>query len=247
MRRVAWHGAVAVVLTVLTQVGGLAWLLALRSRWRLPAFVAIYTAFTVAALWLAPLAGRVPLTCGGDGPLRVQGWFFCAANRNYVVPELAAVLSDVADGVDDAFPGTQTLVLDAGFPFLTGFPLIPHLSHDDGRKADIAFYYADADGYLPGRTRSPVGYFAFTPGPSTCPPAFPTLRWSLPVLQPLWPDWQPDDARMRAVLNLLMADDRVGKVLLEPHLQDRFGVSGGKVRFQGCRAARHDDHIHVQL
>ena len=245
--RIAGHGAIVIVLTLLSQLGGIAWLLSLLTRWRITAFVGIYAALTVLALWLAPLTGRVPLSCGGDGPLRVQGWVYCALNRNYVTPTLADVLTDLAQDMDRSFPGTQTLVLDAGFPFVTGFPLMPHLSHDDGRKADIAFYYADGDRYLPGRTRSPVGYFAFTDGPTDCPPAFPTLRWSFPALQTLWPDWTPEPARMTEALKLLIADDRVGKILLEPHLQDRFGVAGGKVRFQGCRAARHDDHIHIQL
>ena len=172
MRRVAWHGAIAVALTVMTQVGGLAWLLALRSRWRLPAFVAIYTAFTVAALWLAPLAGRMPLTCGGDGPLRVQGSSSAPRTGTTSCPNWRPSCPTLRAGWTTPSPA-RTLVLDAGFPVLTGFPLIPHLSHEDGRKADIAFYYADADGYLPGRTRSPVGYFAFTPGPSNCPPGVP--------------------------------------------------------------------------
>ena len=39
-----------------------------------------------------------------------------------------------------------------------------------------------------------------------------------------------------------------GKILLEPHLAHRLGVEGRpNIRFQGCRAARHDDHIHVQI
>ena len=43
------------------------------------------------------------------------------------------------------------------------------------------------------------------------------------------------------------AQDGVGKVFVEPHLAQRLNVSGSVIRFQGCRAARHDDHIHVQL
>jgi hypothetical protein len=44
------------------------------------------------------------------------------------------------------------------------------------------------------------------------------------------------------------ADDlAVDRIFIEPHLAQRLGVSSPLVRFQGCRAARHDDHIHVQL
>ncbi|CTQ31502.1 hypothetical protein [Jannaschia rubra] len=60
-------------------------------------------------------------------------------------------------------------------------------------------------------------------------------------------DLRLDVPRTRAALDLLAAVARIGKVFREPHLRDRLGVSDPKLRFQGCRAARHDDHIHLQL
>jgi len=39
----------------------------------------------------------------------------------------------------------------------------------------------------------------------------------------------------------------VAKILLEPHMVKRLGVASPLIRFQGCRAARHDDHIHVEV
>jgi hypothetical protein len=138
-------------------------------------------------------------------------------------------------------------VLDANFPFLDGFPLLPHLSHDDGEKADLAFYYAGETGYLKGATRSPIGYFAFEQGPTNCSKTWPTLRWDFEALQPLWHDYGIDEDRNRSVLEVLVEDDRVGKVFVEPHLVERLGAAHPKIRFQGCRAARHDDHIHFQL
>ena len=39
----------------------------------------------------------------------------------------------------------------------------------------------------------------------------------------------------------------IGKDFIEPHLAKRLGATTSKIRFQGCKAARHDDHIHVQL
>jgi len=177
----------------------------------------------------------------------MQSWVYCALNRNYVTPEMAGLLQDAAGTADRAYPGTVTQVLDANFPFLAGFPLLPHLSHDDGRKADLAFYYADAKGYAPGVSRSPIGYFAFEQGPTDCSGNWLTLRWDLGALQPLWRDLEFDAARTRHLLQVLAADGRVGKIFLEPHLQDRLGVRSVKLRFQGCRAARHDDHIHLQF
>ena len=236
-----------VLLTVLTQIGGLALLVSLLFKKRLIAFICIYSAMAVLATWVAPLSGRTALKCWGGGALQVQSWFYCATNRNYVSTELEKVLTDAADVVDRAYPGTKTLVLDANFPFITGFPLLPHLSHDDGDKADLAFYYKDSDGYRGGETRSPVGYFAFEDGTTECPSDWPSLRWNFRSLQWLWPEYLIESNRTRVLISTLVADRRVGKVLLKPHLKSSLGLKAGKIRFQGCRAARHDDHIHVQL
>lgn len=240
---------IVVVLTVLTQVGGLAWAVAalVRMRWRLPVFVAGYAVLWVGAVALAPLAGRVPLPCHG-APLRMQSPAYCLMLRHFVTPELAVVARDAATAVDRAYPGTVTLALDGSFPFLSGMPLLPHLSHDDGRKLDLAFYYK-ADGvYRPGATRSPIAYFAFeTLDQPTCPPAFPTLRWDLGWLQPLWPDRPLEPQHTAALLRTVLDDPRIGRVFVEPQLAAALAVTGARLGFQGCRAARHDDHIHIQL
>lgn len=247
MVRIVLRLAVFGFLTLLTQIGGLAYLLALPVKRRLLAFTLLYLGLTVAATWIAPLTGRIALSCWQDGPLQVQSWFYCATNRNYVSTELAEVLRDTSQTVDRAYPGTETLVLDAGFPFLTGFPLLPHLSHDDGEKADLAFYYKGESGYLAGQTRSPVGYFAFEDGPTDCPKVWPTLRWNVRPLQPYWANYTIEPERTRHLLTTLADDSRVGKILLEPHLKSTLALTSEKIRFQGCRAARHDDNIHLQL
>lgn len=241
------HAVLFLGLTPLTQIGGLAWVIAVFFKRRLLAFVSIYAALTVAAVWLAPVFGRVALNCLDNGPLQVQSWMYCALNRNYVAPELANILRETAGEMEMRFPGARTLVLDANFPFVEGFPLLPHLSHDDGGKVDLAFFYRDESGYLPGATRSPIGYFAFEQGPSDCPRNWPTLRWNLNGLQPFWRNYALDAERNTALLQILSGDARVGKIFLEPHLVQTLGVSHPSIRFQGCRAARHDDHIHVQL
>jgi len=247
MFRVLFHISVVVLLTILTQIGGLAWAISLLFRRRLASFLLVYVILTAATIWIAPIFGRVALSCFDEGPLQVQSWTYCALNRNYVSPDLKAVLIQTAEEMNRRFPETETLVLDANFPFFDGFPLLPHLSHDDGDKVDLAFYYQDASGYLPGATRSPVGYFAFEDGPTGCARRWPTLRWNLGKLQPLWRDYALDMARNRAVLQILAADDQVGKIFLEPHLVRTLETAHPKIRFQGCRAARHDDHIHLQL
>lgn len=133
------------------------------------------------------------------------------------------------------------------FRFFKGFPLLPHLSHDDGEKADLAFFYRGETVYLHGAVRSPIGYFAFEDGATNCTKRWPTLRWDFEVLQPLWKDHALEPDRTRAVLQIRALDEHVGSILIEPHLVDTFGASDDKIRFQGCRAARHDDHIDMQL
>lgn len=247
MLRVALHLTLITGLTILTQVGGLAWALALFVKRRVLAFTLIYAAFWVGAVTLAPLAGRVPLPCTGE-PLRLQSPAYCLMLRHFVTPDLAAVAEDAAEAVAAAYPGTITLALDGSFPFLDGMPLLPHLSHDDGEKLDFAFYYAEDSRYLPGQTRSPIGYWAFeTLHIQNCPPAFPTLRWDLAWLQPLLPDRPLEPERTRTLLQTLLDDPRVGRIFVEPPLAQHLGVQGPSLGFQGCRAARHDDHIHIQL
>jgi len=245
--RTLFHSAIFIFLTAVSQIGGIAWVLALFFKRRVLVFASAYVALSVSALWIAPMFGRVPLPCVSGDALQMQSKMYCALNRQYVVPELKDVLTDYAADMEAAFPGTRTRVLDGNFPYLAGFPLLPHLSHNDGRKVDLAFYYQNEEGYLPAVTRSPIGYFAFEDGPTACPDVGLTLRWNMAWLQNLWPDYTPEPDRMKKRLELLTADSRVGKVFIEPHLTQSYGVTSDKIRFQGCRAARHDDHIHFQL
>lgn len=141
--------------------------------------------------------------------------------------------------------------------FGDGFPLLPHLSLDDGSKLDIAFYYRDEKGKpVNGAARSPVGYFAFEePAPATLLPCAErddllTLRWNMRFLQGVFPAWMLDEARTGSALRWLALEGPeigVERIFIEPHLAERLGVSHQNVRFQGCRAARHDDHIHFQV
>ena len=247
MMRVVGHSVMIVFLTIVTQIGGLAWAIGLFFRQTLIAFTLAYATLTIAAVWTAPIFGRVALNCFDHGSLQVQSPLYCALNRNYVTPDLRDVLFETAEAIDLQFPGTQTLILDASFPFLDGFPMLPHRSHDDGEKVDLAFFYRDETDYRPGMTRSPIGYFAFEQGPTDCQPKWPTLRWDLDFLQPLWPRYTLDEPRNRLLLERLARDPRIGKIFVEPHLVRSLRATHPKIRFQGCQAARHDDHIHIQL
>ena len=238
------HVLAAIVLTALTQVGGVAWLLALVARgtggFRLirftGAFVVLYLGFSAVAASLAPGFGRVALPCGEGG---VQPVVLCAMNRHYADP----ALRDMAVSLVRDVPGTR--LLDAGFP-LPGMPLLPHLSHHDGRKLDIALPFEGGAAF--------TGYWQFAdprPGePQPCKGQAGPLRWDMDWLQPALPDGRLDEDAARALLDWLARSGPahgVEKVLVEPHLPHRLRVDSPLFRFQGCAAARHDDHIHVAL
>jgi hypothetical protein len=170
---------------------------------------------------------------------------------------MKATAEALAADVARAYPGAITLTLDGSFPFFDGFPLPPHLSHDDGLKLDLAYYYLGPDGtYLPGATRSLLGYFAFEqprendPEPCAGRADLITLCWDLVWLQRLFQQMALDEARTAHALRWLVETDPshgVSRVLVEPHIAERLGIAAPILRFQGCRAARHDDHIHVEV
>ncbi|MGD1879566.1 MAG: hypothetical protein ACFB13_18950 [Kiloniellaceae bacterium] len=271
MLRILGHSLAILLLTALTQIGGLAYLLALllrgllfrhsqrRGLALLAIFVLLYGGATV-ALDAGVLTRRASLPCWEhDGaPLVSASPLTCLLNRHYVTPGTYNAIATLAGYVNTRFPGTLTQTLDAGFPFLDGFPLLPQLSHDDGRKVDLAFYYKGPDGaYRRGALPSPLGYWGFTlPAPGEPQPCTGTedplsLRWNMGWFQPLVrDDLTMDEARSKAALQWLTTkgpEHDVERILLEPHLKSRLGIASNRVRFQGCRAARHDDHIHIEI
>jgi hypothetical protein len=262
-----------VALTLVTQVGGIVfaicWLVSRflsrmaprrRALINIALFAALYVALSIAVVpQLAALGGRVPLPCSAtvEKPFAAARPAFCWLNRHYVDVRPVTLMTNLSRDVARQFPDTVTLFLDANLPFINGFPLLPHLSHSDGRKLDVAYFYRDADGvYLPGLTRSPIGYWPFeqpdlgdTPSPCRAR-AWLTTRWDMQFLQGLFPDRRLEPERTRAALRWLAIEGQtagVERIFIEPYLAARLGVSSPLLGFQGCRAARHDDHIHVQI
>ena len=262
------------LLTLLTQTGGvilwlalpgLPWLLrTLRPRGAalavpavLLAFAAVYLSINLTVVpWAAARGGRVPLPCfaAADAPLEAQSAVFCLANRHYMRPAVRDNLIALARDLEAKVPGAVLRFLDAGFPFLNGFPLLPHLSHRNGRDVDLALFWRDAATGRPVPPPSPIGYWAYAEPMSSeaqpCRGVASWLRWDLAWLQRLFPDRSFDPDITRVVLERLhngAARARIDRILLEPHLRDRMGFPAGLIRFQGCAAARHDDHIHVRF
>jgi hypothetical protein len=260
------HGLAFAVLTLITQVGGLFYALALLLRSKFFAgakrpittlallFASAYLAAWAPVGWLARIQGRTGLPCfASRNSTLAASPLTCILHRHYVSPEMKALAQTLSEAVNRRFPETLTIALDGNFPFIDGFPLLPHLSHDDGRKLDMAFYYSSRNAYARGAMKSPVGYWAFEERRAgegrICSPN--ALSWDMAWLQPLIRrDLALDRDRTRYALNWLAGQGPrhgLGKVFIEPHLAQRFGVRGAAIRFQGCRAARHDDHFHLQL
>ena len=246
------HVLVVIVLTALTQIGGLAYLLALLIGrglvWRVPVFAALYVGLGLAAPYVS---GRVPVVeekpAFTAGSLHRVG-LYRAMHRQYVRPEVNVVLNDLAAHMVRTQPGAVTHVLDGNFPYFDGFPLLPHLSHQDGRKVDIALYYQG------GGMKSPLGYFAFeaprTGDPQPCEGRGGALRWDMGWVQGVWRKMPMDEAATAEAIRWLATEGRklgVTKIFVEPHLVRRLKLDGLGLNFQGCGAARHDDHIHFQV
>ena len=267
---------VFVILTGLTQVGGVVYL---PCRWlshaagRRLGFGAVRRCLATAAGFcvlylvvsmfvLPPVAtalGRSPLPCSveTDRPVAPLNRLVCVLNRHYASAGVHTLLDQLAVRLNEAYPGTVVVYLDASFAFLDGFAMPPHLSHDDGDKIDLAFFYADSQGrYQPIAAPSPLGYWGFEeprPGdPTPCARRsdLATLRWDMAFFKPMLSPLQLDEKRTGLMLRWLNENAEllsVEMMLLEPHLTKRFGLKGPTIRFQGCRPARHDDHVHIAV
>lgn len=271
--RIALVVVVVCLLTVLTQTGGLVYLL---SRYigkrllrrlntlyvRVIAQAALFVVFYLATTFLlvpiiAKPLGRVPLPVTQSGHLRPLNVITCILNRNYVRPQLKEVALEVAEKMNTLYPGTVVNYLDAGFPFINKYPLFPHLSHNDGKKMDLAFFYKDAaTGVESNAAPSPIGYgICEEPTAEEVNTAgicasqgyrmYSFLKHIVPQGQKKY--FLFDATRTKTLVNLFASQGSIGKIFIEPHLKIRLHLDDSKVRFQGCHAVRHDDHVHIQL
>ncbi|NQZ45436.1 MAG: hypothetical protein HRT65_14110 [Flavobacteriaceae bacterium] len=261
--KIVLHLMVIVLLTIVTQIGGLIYLLALpwvkkkapkRRLKRLGVFAVLYLVATFLVVpFLAPKFGREKIK--ESEFVQAHSFFYKLANRNYVRPELNRAISDIATRYNERNSGIQLVYLDANFPFIDGFPLLPHRSHDDGKKVDVTLVY-EADGQLTNKKPSVSGYGVFE-GPKRgeydqigrCKQAG---HWQYDFPKYLSfgninRDIGFSKKGTRDLARTIARQREVGKLFIEPHLKIRLGLTSAKVRYHGCRAVRHDDHIHFQL
>lgn len=265
-----------IFLTLLTQIGGIVYLLCLpifkffKRRIGRPIlhillnisiFCMVYALTTF--IIVPPLAekyGRVPMPYDEMNPhLRQLNRWTVILNRHYVVPQLRTVTEGVAQKLATADTSLVVTYLDCNFPFWLGYPLKPHLSHDDGRKIDLSFFYLDAETQKPTAERpSWIGY-----GVCEEPRGGEENRAEFCAEKGGWQysfmkdyiisqsqkrRYPFDEKHTAALMRFFIADSHVNAVMIEPHLEKRLGfLNNPKVKTPPCNSVRHDDHIHVAI
>lgn len=276
-----WIGIIVLILllTALTQVGGviliiylILWRLANRKTNRIQnlkkgvrlsiktgGFIVTYVLISTLIIpVIAKQLGRVPLPVFSNSKVQPLNIFTCLLNRHYVKAEMLTAVTDVSESIHSTHPGTTLAYLDANFPFFDGFPLLPHKSHDDGEKLDLAFFYKDADTKAPLNDAAPsfIGYGVFEKPTKheQNQPEFCRQKgyWQYSILSSIVPQWNSkyydfDLNRTKKLVELFASHPSIGKIFIEPHLKTRMNLHSPKIRYHGCGAVRHDDHIHIQL
>lgn len=254
---------VFVLLTLVTQIGGIIYLISLaltrrQKKYRVLFILSIFISFyTLATFYIIPeiasIYGREKIK--SNSIVQPHSLFYSWSNRNYVTPELHQVLQNIGDKMSAQYTGIKLVYLDANFPFLDGFPLLPHRYHNDGKKIDITFVYQDGS-ELTNKKPSFSGYGVFEP------PLVEEWNQINQCLQTgysqyeftkfitfgsIHPQLTFSEAVNREFLINLLADDNVHTIFLEPHLKTRLGLENEKFVYHGCGTVRHDDHIHIEV
>ncbi|WP_397447434.1 hypothetical protein [Polaribacter sp. R77954] len=251
------------MLTVLTQIGGIIYIISLlffrenTSKYNIKrlVFFFVFYGFTTFLIVpnITPLLGRVKIDDNQN--LKAHHIFTKICNRNYTTVQMKTVLQEVSTKLKVEFKNIKLIYLDANFPFFDGFPLLPHLSHNDGKKIDLSFIYEDTNGHLTNLKPANSGYGVFEE------PLQNELHQTNICKQKGY--WQYDFTKYitfganinlklstkatKRLIEILSENKAVHKIFIEPHLKSRFQVQSSKIRFHGCKAVRHDDHIHFQI
>lgn len=195
--------------------------------------------------------GLTALPCDRSEPLAPLRARYCRG-RNFLTPEAQGTIISLARGLAEQHPGAVIHFMDASGPNGEK-PFPPHLSHGDGRQLDVALFFETLEGAPLVAPPDTSGYGGWWPSE----PPRPGERIACPQGRsgsaekpdpPTDRGWRLDEVRTRALIQLLIDEPRVHRILIEPHLEERLGFWGHpKLRFAGCQAARHDDHLHIDF
>lgn len=226
-----------IMLTILTQIGGIIYLIILlvfrkkqekRRLKRVLAFTALYLVATFLIVpFVAPIFGREKIK--NTEHLQSHFFFYTLANRNYVKPEMNAVLTDVANLFAERHPDIKVVYYDACFPFFDRFPLLPHLSHKDGKKVDLALIYKK-DGNPTNKKKSVSGYGAYEEPTSQevdqnefCKSRG-YFQYDFPkyfTLGTVNENMELSESVTADLINIISARSEIGKIFIEPYLKQR--------------------------
>lgn len=250
------HIIIIIFLTAITQIGGFLWVIALflslkfkkKKRIIFPIIYLISNLFIVPPI--AKVFGREPLPVLNK-KLKPRNLVYPFLFRNYVTSSLKVELENSANALIKS--GISTTYLDANFPFLDKFPLLPHLSHNDGRKIDICFMYLNENKKSTDKKPSISGYGVYANSEKN-------FTSSNCIKKGYWQyDFSKyfsfgkinnltiDELKTKHLIKQLLSNPNTKKIFIEPHLKNSLGFSNEtKIRFHGCQAVRHDDHIHLE-
>jgi len=266
------HIVIVALLTLVTQVGGLIWIVVFgffkfrNSTWsrkkKLGSFLVVYgiTIFTIVPI-TARLGGRtmLPVFHQHIQPHNLGYVLLC---RNYGSVELHETLESIALNLPQSVDGEISITyLDAGFPFIDGFPLLPHLSHDDGRKIDVAFIYNNENTIPDDSNPSLTGYGVYVTPKNGVNPTVTQCEdaghWQYGYSKYFGFETNSsitvNPEFTKYLIEEILSESNTQKLFIEPHLIPRFELNQlsqskrSKIRFHGCHAVRHDDHIHFQI
>ena len=249
-----------VILTIITQIGGVIYLFSafmyrrsVLKRWTVFIVLYLFSTFFIVP-FVAPFFGREKIQT--TDTVKIHTLFTSLTNRNYVVPEVNTVLTNVSTKLLKRYPDVEVHCLDANFPFFDGFPLLPHISHNDGKKLDISLIYENKKGLIINDKPSVSGYGVFE-SPlkreydqiSVCKEKG-YWQYDFPkylTLGTVNPDLNFSEKGTKKLMQFFTQEASIAKIFIEPHIRDRMQIRHPKIRYHGCRAVRHDDHIHIQV
>ncbi len=260
--KIIYRTLIFVLLTLITQIGGVIYLISLivSKKWNPKIkfstaiiFISLYTFFTFLIVpFVAPIFGRERVR--HSKKIKPTNYMTVLLNRNYVNPKLNNLLSKT----EDELKGTDIEIhyLDANFPFINKFPLLPHLSHNDGNKIDLSLIYETQEGIITNKQKSVSGYGQFEePKPMEYNQIKKCLKsgnfqYNYPkylTFGKINEELKFSKKGTKKLIQSILNNKDLGKLFIEPHLKNRMKLKDSRIRYHGCRAVRHDDHIHIQL
>ncbi|MGK0278627.1 MAG: hypothetical protein ACI9RU_001392 [Litorivivens sp.] len=259
-------------LTLISQVGGLLVLIhygafhLIKRRIKLTLkkkhiyILSVSLFYLLGIMWLIPAIaapfGREPLPWKSDN-IEASNLSTIILFRNYSVVGAQGILNEISQNTRalSQNQGIKLVYLDANFPFFDGFPLLPHLSHDDRKKIDLAFLYSRNGEYQAAQLPNLIGYGRFEPPqkgeidqPDIC---LDKGFWQYSSLSFITRRWRTNiqaDSYLNACLGIsICSSQHIKRVFLEPHLVNRWKIKSAKMKFHGFHAVRHDDHFHIEI